>query len=75
MFAGEVLKLQLWILGEPNSLYTPVCALPGCKGEEPQAVTRVASSTSVPTSLAVDQCEITEIVDAITSGEQLVAIN
>lgn len=62
--------------GEPNSLYTPVCALPGCcKDEGPQAVTRVASSTSVPTSLAVDQCEITEIVDAIASGEPLVAIN
>jgi len=58
--------------GEP----TPVCALPGCcKDEGPQAITRVASSTSVPTSLAVDQCEITEIVDAITSGEPLVAIN
>lgn len=53
-----------------------MCALPGCcKDEGPQAVTRVASSTSVPTSLAVDQCEITEIVDAITSGEPLVAIN
>jgi hypothetical protein len=50
--------------------------VPGyCKDEGPQAVTRVASSTSVPTSLAVDQSEITEIVDAITSGEPLVAIN
>jgi hypothetical protein len=63
LFVGKILKLQLLVSGEPNTVYTSSVAS-YCKDEEARTVSEVAPSTSTPSSLAVDQCEVTGIVDA-----------
>jgi hypothetical protein len=48
-----------------------VSTVPGYHKDEGSHVV----TASMPSSLAVDQCEITEIVDALASGEPLFAVN
>jgi hypothetical protein len=57
------------VSGEPNTLYTSVSSVPGyCKDEEARMVSAVAPSTSIPSSLAADQCEVSGIGDAVMRG-------
>jgi hypothetical protein len=66
---GKILKLQLLVSGKPNTLYTSVSSVPGyCKDEEARMVSAVAPSTSIPSSLAADQCEVSGIWDAVFRG-------
>jgi hypothetical protein len=63
---GKILKLQLLVPDEPNTLYTSVSPVPGyCKDEESRMVTTVAPSKSIASSLAADQCEVTGIVGPV----------
>jgi hypothetical protein len=63
---GKIIKVQLLVSGEPN---TSVSSVPGyCKDEEARMVSAVAPSTSIPSSLAADQCEVSGIVDAVLRG-------
>jgi hypothetical protein len=63
---GKIFKLQLLVSGEPNSSVSSVPS--NCKDEGAQIVSAVAPSTSIPSSLAADQCEVSGIVDAVLRG-------
>jgi hypothetical protein len=63
LFGGKILKLQLLVSGEPNTVYTSSMSA-YCKDEEARTVSKVAPSTSTPSPLAAVQCEVTGIANA-----------
>jgi hypothetical protein len=54
------------VSGEPN---TSVSSVPGnCKDEGARIVSAVAPLTSIPLSLAANQCDVSGIMDAVSRG-------